>query len=246
MQPTAELLLLAPLIVCGTFVIFGITGFGSTVIAVPLLAHLLPLKFVLPLFVLLDLAAALRTGVKYRTEIARNELAFLFPFMFVGMAAGVFLLIRLPTDTILLALGVFVGVYGLYAASGREAALRLARGWAAPFGLIGGIITALFGAGGPLYVMYLAARGLSASQTRSTMSAVFIVSTVARIALFAVSGLYAQDGIFRTALALMPAMLIGLWIGHKLHVNLPRARLMQVLGGLLVLSGGSLVVRALA
>jgi uncharacterized membrane protein YfcA len=41
-------------------------------------------------------------------------------------------------------------------------------------------------------------------------------------------------------------MLAGLWIGHHMHVNLPRRRLLQVIGSLLILSGGSLVVRAFA
>jgi uncharacterized membrane protein YfcA len=39
-------------------------------------------------------------------------------------------------------------------------------------------------------------------------------------------------------------MLIGLYVGHRLHVSLPRRRIVQVIGGLLVLSGGSLVLRA--
>src|SRR3954464_11563119 len=109
-----DTLLIAALVVAGAFVIFGITGFGSTIIAVPLLAHLMPLKFVIPMFVLLDFAAALRTGLKFRESIATRELAWLVPAMFSGIAAGVFLLVRLPTEIILVALGIFVFGYGLY------------------------------------------------------------------------------------------------------------------------------------
>jgi len=239
-----ETLLIAALVVAGAFVIFGITGFGSTIIAVPLLAHLLPLKFVIPMFVLLDFAAALRTGFKFHATIAVRELAWLVPCMLAGIAAGVFLLVNLPGELILTALGVFVLGYGIYAASGREPTFKLSRWWALPIGSIGGIISALFGAAGPLYVIYLGARGLDVAQVRATMSVVFIITTGTRIILFALAGLFAQDGVLTTAAVFAVPMLAGLWIGHHMQVNLSRRRLMQVIGTLLIVSGGSLVVRA--
>lgn len=241
-----ETLLLAALIVAGAFVIFGITGFGSTIIAVPLLAHMMPLKFVIPMFALLDFAAALRTGFKFHSTIAVRELAWLVPCMFAGIAAGVFLLVNLPGDVIFCALGVFVLGYGAYAASGREPTFKLARIWALPVGGIGGVISALFGAAGPMYVIYLGARGLDPGEVRATMAVVFVVSTGTRITLFALAGLLAQEGLPTAALIFAIPMFAGLWIGHHLHLNLPRRRLLQLIGALLILSGGSLVVRALA
>ena len=239
-----ETLVIASLVVAGAFIVFGLTGFGSTILAVPLLAHLLPLKFVIPMFVLLDFGAALRTGFKFHATIDKHELAWLAPSMLAGIAAGVFLLVSLPGELILTALGVFVLGYGAYAASGREPTLRLRRLWALPVGAFGGVISALFGAAGPIYVMYLGARGLDPAQVRATMSVVFIITTGTRITLFAFAGLFAQDGILTSAAALALPMLAGLWIGHHMHVNLSRRRLLQVIGTLLILSGGSLVVRA--
>jgi hypothetical protein len=241
-----ETLVLAALVVAGAFVIFGITGFGSTIIAVPLLAHVLPLKFVIPMFVLLDFGAALRTGLKFHSTIAVRELAWLLPCMFAGIAVGVFLLVSLPGDVILLALGVFVAGYGAYAASGREPNFKLGRRWALPVGAGGGVISALFGAAGPLYVIYLGARGLDPAEVRATMSVVFVVTTGTRIVLFALAGLFAQDGVLTSAALFAIPMLAGLWIGHHLHITLSRQRLLQVIGALLMLSGGSLVVRAFA
>jgi uncharacterized membrane protein YfcA len=92
----------------------------------------------------------------------------------------------------------------------------------------------------------LTARGLDKSQLRSTMSAIFIVTAATRIVLFALSGLYAQDGVLSAAALLFPVMLVGLYFGNRLHLNLPRTRVLQFVGGLLVLSGASLIIRALA
>jgi uncharacterized membrane protein YfcA len=246
MPLTPDTLVFAALVVAGAFIIFGLTGFGSTIIAVPLLAHVLPLKFVIPMFVLLDFAAAMRTGLRFHSTIAVRELKWLAPCMLAGIGAGVFLLVRLPGDAILAALGVFVFGYGAYAASGREPTFRLGRLWALPVGTIGGMISALFGAAGPLFVIYLGARGLDPAQVRATMAVVFIIMTGTRIILFALIGLFAQEGVLTSAAIFALPMLAGLWIGHHLHLNLSRRRLFQVIGALLVVSGASLIARALA
>jgi len=40
-------------------------------------------------------------------------------------------------------------------------------------------------------------------------------------------------------------MFLGLHLGHRLHLNLPRDTLIRVIGGLLMASGVSLLLRAL-
>ena len=63
----------APLIVLLAYTILGITGFGASITAMPLLAHLLPLRFAVPMLLLLDLSASLIIGTRNRADIARQE-----------------------------------------------------------------------------------------------------------------------------------------------------------------------------
>jgi uncharacterized protein len=48
----------APAAVLLAYTVFGLTGFGATAVSVPLLAHWLPVSFLVPLTVLLDTVAA--------------------------------------------------------------------------------------------------------------------------------------------------------------------------------------------
>lgn len=243
-MPSIEVLVFAPLIVLAAYIIFGISGFGSTLVAIPLLAHLFPIKFVIPLVVLLDFIATIRQAVKLRGGVYKHELLPLLPFMLAGMGAGVFLLIRLPAEIVLLCLGVFVLGYGIYYALRHDSVFRLARWTAAPIGLFAGTTSALFGVGGPLYVMYLTGRGATPDHIRATMPVIFSFTTVGRIALFAATGLF-SEGVLLTAAALLPVMVIGLYAGNRLHLNLSRDNAVRIIGGLLVVSGASLVFRAL-
>src|SRR5438874_13638233 len=100
-----DVLLLVPLVIFAAYLVFGITGFGASPITIPVLVHLLPLAFVLPLAALLDLGSALALGFHTRRQADTRELVTLVPFTLLGLILGVTLLLRLPRDTTLLALG---------------------------------------------------------------------------------------------------------------------------------------------
>ena len=239
MQP--EILIFAPLIVFAAYIVFGITGFGSTLIAIPLLAHLFPLKFAVPFFVILDCIGAFNMGLRLRADVMRSELLLLIPFMGLGILAGVWLLMRLHPELLLGGLGVFVLVsYVMRSGKG----IPLPRWAAAPIGIFGGATSAVFGIGGPIHMFFLAGRNAGPDQIRATMPVVFMFTTLSRITLFAIAGLYSPAALVAAG-ALLPVMALGIWAGHHLHLNLSRATVIRVMGGLLVVSGISLIVRAL-
>src|SRR6267378_2184285 len=83
-------LLLAALIVFAAYTVFGVTGFGASPITVPVLAHFLPLPFVLSLAAALDLGSAAALGVHTKKQADVRELLVLAPFTIIGLALGVF------------------------------------------------------------------------------------------------------------------------------------------------------------
>jgi len=238
-----EIILFAPLIVLAAYVIFGVTGFGSTLVAVPLLAHVVPLKFAIPVVVLLDGIASVSQGLRLRADIDRREVIPLLPFLVLGMILGTVLLVRVPGEVLIACLGVFVLAYGASYLFMKGSVMQLPRWSVAPIGMFGGTTAALFGSGGPVYVIYFAGRGATPEQIRATMPLVFIFTTIARIGMFALAGLFLADVSIATAL-LVPALALGLWLGNRLHGKLAREQAVRVVGALLTLSGLSLLLRA--
>jgi uncharacterized membrane protein YfcA len=244
-MPSPEIMIFVPLIVLLAYLIFGISGFGSTLIAVPLLAHLMPLKFAIPMVVVLDCVSAISMGLKLRADVSKSEFIPMLPFLVVGLLAGAFVLLNVPAKWLMLVLGVFVLIFGTNYLINRASALRLPKWTVAPIGLFAGITSSAFGVGGPIYVFYLAARGATPEQIRATVPAVFSFTSVARIAIFAGAGLFNAQ-VLAAAAALLPVMALGLWGGHRLHGRLTRDQAIRIIGGLLLLSGASLMVRAMA
>ena len=244
-SPDLPILIFAPLIILVAYLIFGISGFGSTLIAVPLLAQLMPLKFVIPVVVMLDCVSAISMGLKLRADVWKTEFVPMLPFLLVGLLIGAFVLLKVPTQWLLLGLGGFVLLFGANYLIDRTSMIRLPRWTVAPIGLFAGTTSSALGVGGPLYVFYFTARGATPEQIRATVPAVFSFTTVARIAIFASVGLFNAQMLIAAA-ALLPVMALGLWCGHRLHGRLTRDQAIRIIGGLLLLSGASLLVRALA
>ena len=224
---------------------FGLTGFGSTVIALPLLAQFFALKFAVPLLMLLDIAAFLLFGARVRKRIHYAEIGWLAPFILVGMAAGLTLLIEVAEQKLLVVLGSFLLLYAGYGLSRRGPPATLSRAWGVPVGLVGGAFSALFGTGGVLFALYNAGRIRDKEALRATNAAMIVLSSIVRLVLFGAAGLLTQDGLLATVLILLPALLGGVWLGNRLHARVPAAAVVKAVYALLVLAGLLLLARSL-
>lgn len=234
----------AALIVVLAYTVFGLTGFGASITAMPLLAQLFPLRFAVPLMLIFDISATLLLGLKNRGAVDRRELLRLIPFMLVGMVLGVTLLVNAPERALLFLLGCFVLAYAGWSLLFRRGVQTIATHWSAPLGTTGGVFTALFGTGGPIYVIYLTGRLHDKSVLRATIGALIFVSGLSRLVLFGTAGLYAQQGLLLLAAELLPCAMLGLYIGGRLHHSLPVQRVIQVVWAILIFGGISLIWRS--
>jgi hypothetical protein len=225
--------------------VFGITGFGSALITIPLATQLVPLEFALALFALMDICSAFSVGLENPRNAVRSEWRSLVPMILAGTALGVTLLVNLPRAVGMFLLGAFVLSYALYSLVHRGPPRVISARWAWLAGLAGGITSTLFGAGGPPYAIYLSQRGLTKEQFRSTMGFATMTSISLRVAAFAIIGLLLDPAVWLTALAVVPAGLLGLFVARRLYRRISRELLMRAVAVVLLASGSSLVVRAL-
>jgi uncharacterized membrane protein YfcA len=240
-----ETLVAVPLIGLLAYIILGISGFGSALCSIPLLALFLPVQTVVPLVVTVDFLATVSNGLRFREHVEFAELKVLVPAVIVGIFSGVTLLAVLPRRAALLLLGMLVTGYGVYRLVTRPSGKPVSRWWGVPTGLMGGLLGGLFGVGGPIYATYMAARIHDPAKMRATLSALFSFSTGLRLIVYVISGLLLQSEVWWALLLLLPAMPVGLVIGHHLHARLTREQVGGFISVLLVASGLSLLWKAL-
>lgn len=225
------------------YIIFGIAGFGTALVAAPILAQAMPVASIVPLLALLDFAAAAISGYRLSDKIARTELVWLAPLMIVGSIVGVTLLISLPAKLMMLLLGVFAASYGSYGLLAPPIERKIGKAWIGLFAPIGGMFSALFGSGGFVYAIYLSLRLDDKDAIRATQSTLIGLSTLTRVLLFLAVGIYSDPQLLLLALVSAPAMVIGLYAGHRVTLRMSREQFLRILHLLLIGTGMALVVR---
>lgn len=244
MIPAESLAIVAPVIFVA-YTVFGMTGFGAAMVAVPVLVQFIPLQFAVPLVVLFDLACTALVGGRNWKRVSLPELGRLFPWMMLGIALGVTLLHDAGARWPLMLLGGFVlavCIRGLRGSSGNSTA-PLKGYWAFPYGIFGGVFSALFGTGGPIYTLYLSRRLDALDQFRATISVVILLSGIVRATAFAASGLYAQPEILAAAAVLLPISLMGLYAGSRLRTSVSQDVLKRSIFVLLAIAGAGAIYR---
>lgn len=226
------------------YFIRGISGFGSGLIAIPILALWLPLTYVVPLMLLLDFSASiLLSGVNLR-QVNWREVRTLIPLSIIGITLGTHLLTSLPMQPMLITLAIFVAIFGIRSLLNLHGDKIISRWWAIPAGLSGGTIGALFGTGGPPYIIYLGHRITDKTALRATFSGLILVEGSLRISSFAYAGLFSDTRLFWSYVAAMPIVAIGLTLGNRAHIGLTREKMMRLIGLLLLGSSVSLLIKA--
>jgi hypothetical protein len=226
------------------YFIRGIAGFGSGLIAVPLLALMFPLTRIVPFILLLDFTASLLLGGLNLRKVRWDEAGPLIPFGLIGVALGTTLLVNLPKAPLLMALAVFVLIFAIRSLLNLHGEKPVSRWWAAPASLAGGTVGGLFGTGGPPYVIYLSHRLKDKGELRATFSGVFFLEGLFRIASFLTAGLLMSAEVWQSYAMGLPIALLALYAGSHVHTGITQAQMTRLIGVLLLVSSVSLFIKA--
>ena len=225
------------------YTVKGLSGFGSGLIAIPLMAFLFPLKLIVPIIALVSYTGTIIQSYKLRHEAQWRDIWPLIPFSLLGIAIAVWLLVNIKAEVLTLALGIFVVFYAIYSLLQHNYKFG-SRYWAIPAGTFGGMVGALFSTGGPFYVVYLKLRQLAKGPFRATIATIFLIDAGVRIAGYAMSGLYTPQALSLVVI-LWPILFLGLWLGHHLHIKINQHHFNVGINVLLIASGGMLVYKSL-
>jgi uncharacterized membrane protein YfcA len=228
------------------FVVRGMSGFGAGMIAVPLLAFMIPLQLAVPLCSLLVFVLFVILVIRDRREIVWDELRLLLPPTIAGAAAGLWLFAVLDNRMLVLMLGGFLVLYSTYMLAVSVLGLpqlRCSQRWALPVGFFGSFFDTLFGGGGgTLVVIYINARGIGRAGFRATVAALWFAEMVARIGGYAWAGFYDAQTLLLFTL-LLPVMWAGTVAGERLGNRVSAETFSRVLALMLLASGTSLLLK---
>lgn len=208
-------LLLAMVVVAFSGTIFGMTGFGFALVSVPPLLLLYEPSTIVALTFGISLATSWLVVVSGRHELEGRLVLVLLPGALVGMVAGARVLAGVDPVAVKIVAGAIVCAYSVTLLAGFQPSGGRSPWVATIAGLASGTLATSTGLSGPPIVMLFAARGLTKDAFRSTISAYFVLISLAGLPILIGSGALGR-GELVTALLLIPAAMAGTLFGNRL------------------------------
>jgi uncharacterized membrane protein YfcA len=223
----------------------GSTGFGGFA-AMPLLALVVPMKVLVPVWTLLTISSSATLFGKDRKHVSLPMILRILPSCALGIALGLYLFKTLDAEWLTRGLGVLVSSYGLYALwqiRGGGPAKPPPRAIATAASFLAGAVGTIFGTMASIFfAIYMDAIRVTKDQFRGTLAALMMTLAVIRgIGYFAV-GEFGRESLQLFAAAL-PFMLIGIFLGDRIHTGMSEITFRRVVCVILILSGIPLMLK---
>jgi hypothetical protein len=196
-------------------VLQGVSGFGSLLFAIPLLALYLPPQVCVPVSALCGIFIVTVLGLNLRRHLDRTKILPILLGSLPGVGIGVALLKHVDAHTFRLLLGSMLTAYALFALLARPRPRRLHRSWGALAGALAGAIAAAFSAGGPPVIVYTTLQDWTPDQKRATLTGFFWAVGILVASTHALAGL-TTGYVLAHAAAAVPAIYLGVHAGLRL------------------------------
>lgn len=192
---------------------FSVGGMGLLILPIVMIISPGPeaLALILPLYIITDVMAIF----SYKAKVAWSVLVRFLPLAFLGVFVGSYFLANIEADQFLTLLGVIILAMialGLYL-DVRPAAF-MQKSWAAySMGFLGGAISIVANAAGPLFSLFLLEQKLDKQTYVSTRAWAFFIINMVKLPFYMGLGMLSVESV-ETSLYAVPGLIMGSFIGY--------------------------------
>jgi uncharacterized protein len=220
----------------------GLAGFGTALIVLGIWLYILPPAVVVPLVLICSIVAQTSTLPSFWRSF---DFKLVWPFLIGGLAGvplGTVLVAHADPGVFKLSVGVLLLVFpvALYFDRVPVAASFGGRTADGLIGFAGGILGGLAGLSGPIPILWASVRGWGKDERRGVFQTFNWTVLSAALCVQAGSGFITAE-ILRLALLVLPATVMGAWLGARTYHALSDRNFRDVVLCLLFLSGFGLI-----
>lgn len=234
---------LVPLVLFAASLIRSAFGFGEALVAVPLLALLIPVEIAAPVAVLASITIALIAVIQDWRKIQLRSALWLVAPTLIGIPLGLTMLktVAAPVvKTILAAVIIAFSAYSLIRPRRRELTNDH---FAWLFGFGAGILGGAYGMNGPPLVIYGSLRRWPPQQFRATLQGYFLPASIAGMWGYAIAGLWTPV-VNHLFLLSLPLVVVAAFLGRALNRRMNPQRFVLYVHSGLILIGVVLLLQA--
>jgi uncharacterized membrane protein YfcA len=218
-------------------------GFGEALIAVPLLALLVPVDVAAPLAVLLSVTVA---GVVMLEDWRRVHLASAWRLVLstlFGIPFGLLLLTAVPDSIVKAALAAVIIAFSAYCLARATPPTLPDDRLAWLFGFAAGVLGGAYGINGPPLVVYASLRRWPASQFRATLQAYFLPASAVGLVGYWLAGVWGP-AVTRYYVLSLPVAAVAILLGRAVHRRMAGESFLRYVHAALIVTGVALLAEA--
>ncbi len=222
----------------------GLTGFGSVLVALPLLSLFIDIRTVIPLATLFALVISLNLSISLWPHIRWKRTLILLAFTAPGIPLGIWMLKYGNVSWLQIVLGMVLVCFSLNALLSQKIKHAPGNGWAALAGFSCGFLSASIGAGGPPVIIYASSQPWHKDEIKALMAGYFLITGSFVSCGYVFSGLITLKILKYTAISI-PTMLLAVHLGQRLYNRLSGQDYRKLVQVLILCLGLIMVYRSL-
>jgi len=192
----------------------GYSGFGASALIVTSLTLVLPPAEVVPISLLIEIAASLGLLAQVWKDVPWRTMAWLLAGAALGMPAGFALLATLPADVMRVVISLLVLLACALIWRGAQASSQPGRPAILGTGVISGIANGTAAVGGLPVVLFFLYSGAAIAVSRATVIVYLLIADIYGTGVAWMNGLVSEEVLLRTALFCIP-LFLGVWLGNR-------------------------------
>ena len=217
-------------------IIRQISGFGFALLSMPLITLIAGIRIATPLVAITATTIGCLVAAESWRDADRKALWRLLVTALIGIPLGILLFSHLAEVWVKRGLGAMLLLYGLYSLLMPPLPLLHNKVSTALFGFVSGVLTGAFNTGGPPVVIYGILRRWSPDAFRATLQLYFLVVSIVAMIGHGLAGLWSSE-MWWLYLYSLPALLLGLYLGDKINLLIPKALFNRIIYGMLIVTG---------
>lgn len=223
----------------------GVSGFGSALVAMPLLTMYMDVQTAAPLCILNGLVITLSLSLQLRRHIDWLRIRPLLIGCLPGVLFGLLVLKNISSTILQVFLGMLIVGYAVFSLLNKIKRPEKIRGvWPYFAGFCTGGFSSALGAGGPPTIIYVSLTGWTKDEIKASLSIFFFISGIVTALGHALSGL-TTELVLRKFMMGVPFTIIGVLAGVLLYNRINQQHYIKIMLWILMVMGVGMMGKAL-
>ncbi len=233
---STELLIFGSVVFFSSALLQGLSGFGFSILAIPLISFIMPPQTSVPILLIYSIIINIVVLSSSRKSVNLKKIWLLLAGAMLAVPLGTRLLIILPEFVIRVFIGILILIFGILLLIGFRIKFTRSRVIMLPIGFISGILGACISISGPPIIIYFANQQTEKQEFRGNLAIYFFLLNLITVPVFFLNGLLTEQ-VVKFSLLYSPALLLGVVAGSLLSHKIKDNHFRQITLYLLIIMG---------